>query len=78
MNGDPDHFIESLVLSIHRRNGGSLTRLDFKMRLMDPLLELDSLDLAEIMAGIEKAFGRSPFDAPRPPRTWDELKGTLL
>jgi hypothetical protein len=61
------------VLSVHRRNGGELKELDSRWRLLEPALRIDSLDLAEIMVGIEREFGVSPFDAPRPPKTWGEV-----
>lgn len=69
--------IEALVLAVHRRNGGSLDRLDFGLRLLDPALGLDSLDLAEVVVNLERVFGRSPFDAAVPPRTWADLAGVL-
>lgn len=69
--------IQVLVLAVHRRNGGPLERLDFGLRLLDPALGIDSLDLAEIMVGVEREFGRSPFDAVRAPRTWEELAAAL-
>lgn len=65
--------LEKLVLGIHRRNGGSLSILDLNCRLQDPALGLDSLDLAEIMAAIERDFGWSPFESNPPPRTWSEV-----
>ena len=70
---DAARAIESIVLDVHRRNGGAASRLDFGLRLLDPSLGLDSLDLAEIVAALEKQFHFSPFDAPGPPRTWGEL-----
>ncbi len=69
--------ISGMVLSVHRRNGGALTRLEPGWRLLEPALRLDSLDLAEIMVAIERAFGCSPFDAPQPPRTWDEVSAAV-
>lgn len=69
--------IESLVLSVNHRNGGPLGRLDFSLRLLDPSLGLDSLDLAEVVVDLEKQFGRSPFDSAKPPRTWEELAQRL-
>lgn len=66
-------WLSNLVLAVHRRNGGQLTALDTSLRLLDPALKLDSLDLAEIMVAVERETGRSPFDAPTPPRTWDDL-----
>ena len=65
--------IEAWVIAIHRRNGGGLGRLKFSQRFLDPVLALDSIDLAEVMVQVERRWGRSPFDDPRPPRTWDEL-----
>ena len=65
--------IESTVLSVHHRNGGTLAKLDFNLRLLDAALLLDSLDLAEIIVSIEREFHYSPFEAPQPPRTWSEL-----
>lgn len=69
--------IEALVLHVHRRNGGQLTQLDFSLRLLDPALRLDSLDLAEIVVGIEKRFGHSPFAGTAAPRTWAELAAII-
>ncbi len=65
--------IAELVLQIHHRNGGELSAVDPDWRLLEPQLRLDSLDLAELMVAIEREFGCSPFDAPRPPRTWGEV-----
>jgi acyl carrier protein len=65
--------ISELVLTVHRRNGGALARIEPGWRLLEPALRIDSLDLAEIMVAVEREFGCSPFDAPRPPRTWDDV-----
>jgi acyl carrier protein len=65
--------IEKTVLNIHRRNGGTLQKLDLNLRLLDPVLLLDSLDLAEIMVEIEKRHHCSPFDSSTPPRTWADI-----
>lgn len=62
-----------LVLAVHRRNGGQLEELDTNVRLLDPALRLDSLDLAEIMVAIERETGQSPFDSTVPPRTWEDV-----
>jgi hypothetical protein len=69
--------IAELVLQVHRRNGGALTSLDPTWRLLDPQLRLDSLDLAELMVAIEREFRSSPFDAPKPPRTWGEVAAAV-
>lgn len=69
--------IETLVLSVNHRNGGTLASLDFSLRLLDPSLSIDSLDLAEILADLERHYGRSPFDSATPPRIWQELAVTL-
>jgi acyl carrier protein len=68
---------ERLVMAVHRRNGGSLTSLNFGWRLLEPVLGIDSLDLAEIIVEIERRFGVSPFDAPAPPRTWQDIVNTV-
>jgi acyl carrier protein len=65
--------LESLVLTVHRRNGGDLRRLDFGSRLLAPELRLDSLDLAEVVVAIEREFGVAPFEAPQAPRTWRDV-----
>lgn len=71
MSTEPIHDrIAQLVLAVHRRNGGSLQSFDAGLRLLDPALKLDSLDLAEIMVAIEREFGASPFDAATVPKTW--------
>lgn len=66
-------LIESAVLGVHRRNGGLATHLDFSLRLLDPSLKLDSLDLAEIVAELERRSGWSPMDNLIRPVTWDEF-----
>ncbi|MCX8109365.1 MAG: hypothetical protein N3G20_11240 [Verrucomicrobiae bacterium] len=73
MNGNVDPELEGLVLAVHRRNGGTLTRLDREFRLLDPKLKIDSLDLAEIMVEVERRCGASPFDSTRAPRTWGDV-----
>ena len=70
---DPANKIVNLVLSIHRRNGGSATHLDESLSLLAPELRLDSLDLAEIVAYAQRESGKSPFDSIQPPRTWAEF-----
>lgn len=70
---DVPREISVLVLAVHRRNGGNLASLDFGLRLLDPALAIDSLDLAEIMVAIEREFGVSPFDSEEPPRTWGDI-----
>ena len=73
MCSDLKNAIQSRVLAVHQRNGGSLDQLDWNMRLLDPVLLLDSLDLAEIMVDIERQHGRSPFDSQQPPKTWGNI-----
>ena len=65
--------VEAMVMEVHRRNGGSLEALDTSLRLMDPALRLDSLDLAEIMALVEREYGASPFNSTPPPSTWADV-----
>jgi acyl carrier protein len=68
-----ERSLQELILAIHRRNGGELKHVDFSLRLLHPDLRLDSLDLAEIMAAIEKQFGKSPFEAAEAPKTWQDI-----
>lgn len=71
-----DTFVQRLseiVLCVHRRNGGVLESLDLDLRLLDPSLGLDSLDLAEIIVAIEREFDLVPFDAPNPPLVWRDI-----
>jgi hypothetical protein len=74
MSNDPiDQRVAQFVLLVHRRNGGTLEAVDGSLRLLDPRLGIDSLDLAEIMVAIERETGASPFDVPQPPRTWGDV-----
>jgi len=61
------------VLAVHHRNGGNLSALNWHWRLLEPVLGIDSLDLAEIVAGVEKRFHIALFDLPNPPRTWEDV-----
>jgi len=65
--------VELIVLGIHRRNGGTLARLNRELRLLDSSLEMDSLDLAEIVVELEKRYNYRPFNSPKPPQTWGEV-----
>lgn len=64
--------VAALALGIHHRNGGKLSALQPERKLLDPDLGLDSLDLAEVMAALEREFGVSPFEHGAP-RTWGEV-----
>ena len=70
---DSEREISSLVLAVHRRNQGRLIALDLRWRLLEPALGLDSLDLAEIVAAIERRFAVSLFDAGQAPATWADV-----
>jgi hypothetical protein len=70
-------LIESAVLAVHRRNGGVSTHLDFSLRLLDPSLQLDSMDLAEIVAELERRSGWSPMDNVVRPVTWADFAALL-
>ena len=50
-----------------------MDRLNFDLSLLDWTLHLDSLDLAEILVGIERELGISPFESPSVPRTWRDI-----
>jgi hypothetical protein len=65
--------IELVVLSVHRLNGGTLGKLDFNYRLLEPTLNLEPFDLAELMIAVERAFHFSLLEAQKPPRTWGDL-----
>jgi hypothetical protein len=74
----PSSQLEELVLSVHRRNGGTLLALDWSWRLLEAELGLDSLDLAEIVAAIEKHHHVFLFDAEIPPRTWGDVRNAVM
>jgi acyl carrier protein len=65
--------LQSVVLLVHHRNGGSLPSIDLSLPLMHPVFQIDSLDLAEIVAAIEKEFGIYPFESANPPKTWGDI-----
>ena len=65
--------IEGLVLALHHRNGGRLSRVDWNYRLLDATLAIDSLDLAEIVVQIETQYKVSLFDTAPAPRTWGDV-----
>jgi hypothetical protein len=44
---------------------------------MDPSLKLDSMDLAEIVAELERQDGWSPMDRRVRPTTWGDFAGLL-
>ena len=77
MEGEIAAEVEAMVLVVHRRNGGTRESVDMGMRLLAPELKLDSLDLAEFMAGVERRYGRTPFEGPRPPLTWGDVVKAL-
>lgn len=66
-------LIQLAVLAVHRRNGGIATCLDFSLRLLDSSLRLDSMDLAEIVAELERYSGWSPMDNAVRPVTWGDF-----
>lgn len=70
--------LEAIVLGVHRRNSGKLEALPWQRQLLAPELGLDSLDLAEIIAAVEREWSISPFDEPHPPRTWQELLDLIV
>lgn len=74
---EPRAFLERLVLAIDRRNGGTATSLHLESRFLDPRLQLDSLDLAEVFAQVEREFKVNVFDSDYLPRTWNELISRL-
>lgn len=73
---DPRERLSTLVLGVHRRHGGTLQELAFESRLLDPKLGLDSLDLAEVMAAVEREFHVSPFEHSVP-RTWNDIVAVI-
>ena len=69
--------LAELVLTVHRRNGGTREVLDGDLPLLAPELGLDSMDLAEIMVAVEREFGVEPFGGDSAPRTWREVVAIL-
>lgn len=72
------NWLQSIVLAIHRRNGGELSSLPWNSPLLTPELKLDSLDLAEVMAAVEREWGIAPFELDQPPKTWADLFQLIL
>jgi acyl carrier protein len=69
--------ISAIVLGIHQRHGGSLSVLEPDWALLHPDLQIDSLDLAEIMAELEVEFGISPFERGTP-KTWGDVVNLIV
>ena len=69
----PNSYIENLILRIHKRNGGSLNSLNYDLELMHPTLGLDSMDMAEVVATIQRDYGVMLFEGNNNPKTWDDV-----
>jgi hypothetical protein len=74
---ESEREVTRLVLTVHRRNRGQLQALDLRWRLLEPSLLLDSLDLAEIVAALERRFAVSVFDGRQTPITWADVVRAL-
>ena len=69
----PNSYIENLILRIHKRNGGSLNSLNYDLELTHPTLGLDSMDMAEVVATIQRDYGVMLFEGNNNPKTWNEV-----
>lgn len=65
--------IEQALLLVHRLNGGTQSQLNLDCRLADPALYLDPIDVAQLIAAIEGAFGCSLRRYRKRIETWKDL-----
>lgn len=65
--------VMSRVFGVHRRNGGAVVERGLDLAIADPRLKLDSLDLAEIVASLEKQYQIPIFEQPTTVRTWMDV-----
>lgn len=68
--------IAELLHLVQERNGVRTEGWEWEWRLLDGRLGIDSLDLAEILAGLERDFGVAPFDHATP-ETWQALASII-
>ena len=68
-----ENEVKRIVERIHRRNGGAEVDFDFDQAMLGSKHQIDSLDLAEVIATLEDRTGRSLDDGHEFPRTWRDL-----
>lgn len=66
-------YLEDLVIRIHRRNSGLERVLDLSEPILSGKYQVDSMDLAEIVATIQKDFGLTLFEDNKFPRVWGDV-----
>jgi acyl carrier protein len=69
-----DQTILDLIRGLIERRGDSPPEFSADLKLTDDL-GLDSLELAELSAGLEDALGRDPYSEGIVPETVGELTG---
>jgi acyl carrier protein len=69
-----DQTILDLIRGLIERRGDSPPEIGAELKLTDDL-GLDSLELAELSAGLEDALGRDPYSEGIVPETVGELTG---
>jgi acyl carrier protein len=69
-----DQTILDLIRGLIERRGDSAPEFSADLKLTDDL-GLDSLELAELSAGLEDALGRDPYSEGIVPETVGELTG---
>ena len=71
-------FVSTKVLVVHRRNGGAMRQLDLSLPLKDATLLLDSLDLAEIVAEIEREYRVNLFEGTTGITCWNHIVDAIV
>lgn len=73
-----EKFVSTKVLSVHQRNGGMMKQLDINLPLRDETLLLDSLDIAEIVAEIEREYRVNLFEDDANIICWNHIVDIIL
>ena len=78
---NPEIYLKNLIVSIRRRAVDSDEKADFEfdqsLLLGDASIGLDSMDLAEIVARIQKDFGVTLFEGDNVVSSWGDIISLL-
>lgn len=74
---DIENYLKDMIVAIRRRSVVSDAQVDFvfdqSLQLGDKQIGLDSMDLAEIVARIQKDFGITLFEGENVVNTWGDV-----